>query len=38
MIIIKMIILYFTQIRHSDDLPSTGTRLVNVIVRPETDK
>ena len=28
MIIIKIIILYFIQIRHSDDFPSTGTRLV----------
>ena len=30
MIIIKIIILYFIQIRHTDDFPSTGTRLVNV--------
>ena len=29
MIIIKIIILYFIQIRHTDDFPSTGTRLVN---------
>ena len=28
MIIIKFIILYFTQITHTDDFPSTGTRLV----------
>ena len=28
MIIIQLIILYFIQIRHTDDLPSTGTRLV----------
>ena len=28
MIIIKNIILYFIQIRHTDDFPSTGTRLV----------
>ena len=28
MIIIKNIILYFIQIRHTADLPSTGTRLV----------
>ena len=27
MIIIKMSILYFIQIRHTDDFPSTGTRL-----------
>ena len=27
-IIIKIIILYFIQIRHTDDFPSTGTRLV----------
>ena len=26
--IIKIIILYFIQIRHTDDFPSTGTRLV----------
>ena len=31
MIIIKIIILYFIQIRHSDDFPSTGTRLVSII-------
>ena len=30
MIIIKMLILYFIQIRHTDDFPSTGTRLVNI--------
>ena len=29
-IIIKIIILYFIQIRHTDDFPSTGTRLVHV--------
>ena len=28
MIIINIIILYFIQIRHTDDLPSTGTGLV----------
>ena len=28
MIIIKIITLYFIQIRHIDDFPSTGTRLV----------
>ena len=28
MIIIKIIILYFIQIRHTDDFPSTGTHLV----------
>ena len=28
MIIIKIIILYFIQIRHTDDSPSPGTRLV----------
>ena len=33
MIIIKIIILYFIQIRHTDDFPSTGTRLVVVISR-----
>ena len=27
MIIIKIIILYFIQIRHTDDFPLTGTRL-----------
>ena len=31
MIIIKIIILYFIQIRHTDDFPSTGTRLVFII-------
>ena len=30
MIIIKIIILYFIQIRHTDDFPSTGTRLVQI--------
>ena len=33
MIIIKIIILYFIQIRHTDDFPSTGTRLVPVTGR-----
>ena len=28
MIIIKISILYFIQIRHTDNFPSTGTRLV----------
>ena len=28
MIIINIIIIYFIQIRHTDDFPSTGTRLV----------
>ena len=32
MIIIKIIILYFIQIRHTDDFPSTGTRLVIIIL------
>ena len=32
MIIIKNIILYFIQIRHTDDFPSTGTRLVDIIM------
>ena len=31
MIIIKTIILYFIPIRHTDDFPSTGTRLVIII-------
>ena len=31
MIILKIIILYFIQIRHTDDFPSTVTRLVIVI-------
>ena len=30
MIIIQIIILYFIQIRHTDDFPSTGTRLVTI--------
>ena len=32
MIIIKIIILYFIQIRHTDDVPSMSTRLVQIIV------
>ena len=32
MIIIKISILYFIQIRHTDDFPSAGTRLVAIIV------
>ena len=32
MIIIKIIILYFIQITHTDDFPSTGTRLVHNVV------
>ena len=32
MIITKIIILYLIQIRHTDDFPSTGTRLVIVII------
>ena len=32
MIIIKIIILYFIQIIHTDDFPSTGTRLVYTIM------
>ena len=36
MIIIKHIILYFIQIRHTDDFPSTGTRLVHIIVLKPT--
>ena len=31
MIIINIFILYFIQIRHTDDFPSTGTRLVIII-------
>ena len=31
MIIIKIIIVYFIQIRHTDDFPSTGTRLMLII-------
>ena len=31
MIIIKISILYFIQIRHTDDFPSTGTRLVIIM-------
>ena len=30
MVIIKINILYFIQIRHTDDFPSTGTRLVAI--------
>ena len=32
MIITKIIILYFIQIRHTDDFPSTGTSLVIIKV------
>ena len=31
-IIIKIMIQYFIQIRHTDDFPSTGTRLVFIIL------
>ena len=31
MIISTIIILYFIQIRHTDDFPSTGTRLVTLM-------
>ena len=40
MIIIKISILYFIQIRHTDDFPSTGTRLVvitNAVVSTQSD-
>ena len=33
MIIVKTIILYFIQITHSGDFPSTGTRLVQINIR-----
>ena len=33
MIIIKIVILYFIQITHTDDFPSTGTRLVRPLMR-----
>ena len=36
MIIIKNIILYFIQIRHTDDLPSTGTGLVYINIANES--
>ena len=32
MIIIQIIILYFIQIAHTDDFPSTGTRLVGLVL------
>ena len=32
MIIIKISIIYFIQIRHTDDFPSTGARLVQLIL------
>ena len=41
MIIIKTIIQYFIQITHTDDFPSTGTRLVsynNSIHNPAVDR
>ena len=31
MIITKIIIVYLIQIRHTDDFPSTGTRLVTIM-------
>ena len=31
MIIIKIIIIYFIQIRHTDDFPTTGSRLVDLM-------
>ena len=34
MIIIKIVILYFIQIRHTDGFTSTGTRLVLIITGP----
>ena len=40
MIIIKIGILYFIQIRHTDDFPSTSTRLVvitNAVVSTKSD-
>ena len=37
MIIIKIIILYFIQIRHTDDFPSTGTRLALAKFRIDHD-
>ena len=33
MIIAKIIILYFIHIRHTDDFPSTGTRLVRIMIQ-----
>ena len=36
LIIIKMIFLYFIEIAHTDDFPSTGTRLVNIILNSQT--
>ena len=36
MIIIKNMILYFILIRHTDDFPSTGTRLVQVKMTTHT--
>ena len=35
MIIIKNIILYFIQIRHTDDFPSTGTRLIHIKIEKQ---
>ena len=32
LLIIKIIILYFIQIRHTDDFPPTGTLLVYIII------
>ena len=35
MIMITIIILYFIQIRHTDDFPPTGTLLVSIIFHSE---
>ena len=32
MIITEIIIIYFIQITHTDDFPSTGTRLVEIMI------
>ena len=37
MIIIKIMFLYFKEIAHTDDFPSTGTRLVQCNDRMLTD-
>ena len=36
MIIIKILFLYFIEIAHTNDFPSTGTRLVSITLAPRS--
>ena len=36
MIIIRILFLYFIEIAHTDDFPSTGTRLVSITLAPRS--